>query len=85
MTSHTQSLNSAHSAITAKGTSDSLVPAAVVSAELGVVRRTLARWVDYPNLNFPKPLLIQGRWYFRRVELEAWKLNRARLSVGEHV
>jgi predicted DNA-binding transcriptional regulator AlpA len=57
----------------------------VVAAELGIVRRTLARWLEYPNLSFPKPVVIQGRWYFRRAEIEVWKLDRARLSVGELV
>ena len=69
----------------ARGNSETLVPAMVVAAELGIVRRTLARWLEYPNLGFPKPAVIQGRWYFRRAEIEAWKLDRARLSVGEPV
>ncbi|VTZ28462.1 conserved hypothetical protein [Methylocella tundrae] len=78
-----ESLSSAPSAILARENSEKLIPAMVIAAELGVVRRTLARWLEYPNLNFPKPHVINGRWYFRRAEVEAWKLGRARLSCGE--
>jgi hypothetical protein len=68
-------LTNAHSAILAKE-SEKLVPASVVAAEFGIVRRTLARWIEHPALGFPKPTAINGRWYFRRAELEAWKINR---------
>lgn len=77
--------SSTTAAIVARSNFETLVPATVVAAELGIVRRTLARWVDYPNLNFPKPIVIQGRWYFRRAELEAWKMDRARRSCVEAV
>ncbi|MEJ0092586.1 MAG: hypothetical protein WDN46_03880 [Methylocella sp.] len=80
-----ESLSSASSAILAKDNSEKLVPAMVVAAEFGIVRRTLARWLEYSDLNFPKPNVINGRWYFRRAEIEAWKLKRVRLSVSEAV
>jgi predicted DNA-binding transcriptional regulator AlpA len=85
MNAQLESLSSASSAIMAKESSEKLVPAMVVAAEFGIVRRTLARWLGYSDLNFPKPNVINGRWYFRRAEIEAWKLERARLSVLEAV
>jgi hypothetical protein len=50
-----------------------LVPAAQVAQEFGIVRRTLARWLEDDSLHFPKPEIIRGRWYFRRGKLDSWE------------
>jgi hypothetical protein len=51
-----------------------LVPDAQVRAELGGVSpMTLHRWDRDPSLGFPRPLIIRGRKYRLRQELEAFK------------
>jgi hypothetical protein len=51
-----------------------LVPDAQVRAELGGVSpMTLHRWDRDPSLGFPRPLIIHGRKYRLRQELEAFK------------
>jgi hypothetical protein len=55
-----------------------LIPAAIVAREFGVVRRTLARWLEDDILGFPKPEIIRTRWYFNRADLENWKPPRAK-------
>jgi hypothetical protein len=42
---------------------------------------TLARWDDDPNMNFPKPILINGRKHRRVCEIEAWLNGRALASL----
>jgi hypothetical protein len=63
------------------GAAGDLVPAGVITRELGIVRRTLARWVDDPKLDFPRPVIINGRWYFGRAQIEAWKVDRLHKSI----
>ncbi len=54
-----------------------LVPARVVRAELGGISdMTLWRWLRRPDLEFPEPVLISRRRYWRRQDLEAWKRSR---------
>ena len=53
-----------------------LVPAPTVATECHVTRRTVGRWLLDENLGFPAPVEINRRLYFRRSELEAWKLSR---------
>jgi predicted DNA-binding transcriptional regulator AlpA len=66
------------------GSSDErLVPAPAVAIELGVTRRTLGRWFVDPRLEFPKPAEINRRLYFRRAEIEEWKISRLRKSSAE--
>ena len=43
----------------------------------GIVPRTVDRWVKDPELNFPKPKMINGRRYWRLTELEQWERARA--------
>jgi len=51
-----------------------LVPARVVRAELGGISdMTLWRWLRRPDLNFPQPILIARRRYWRRADIDAWK------------
>jgi hypothetical protein len=54
-----------------------LVPASTVAKECNVTRRTIGRWILDQKIEFPEPAEINKRLYFRRPELEAWKLSRA--------
>jgi predicted DNA-binding transcriptional regulator AlpA len=54
-----------------------LVPAVTVASEFHTTRRTIGRWFVTPAMNFPQPISINSRLYFRRSEIEAWKLSRA--------
>lgn len=38
----------------------------------GVADMTLWRWVNDPDLNFPKPLYIAKRRYWKEAEILAW-------------
>ncbi len=58
-----------------------LIPAPTLASELGIARRTLARWWDDPKLGFPQPTRINRRLFFSRSAVEEWKaarLGRAR-------
>ncbi|SDF01947.1 helix-turn-helix transcriptional regulator [Rhodospira trueperi] len=51
-----------------------LVSARTVRAELGDISdMTLWRWLHRPDLNFPQPILIARRRYWRWADIEAWK------------
>ena len=41
-----------------------------------VVDRTIDRWVDDPKLDFPKPLKINNRRYWRLSEILEWEANQ---------
>jgi predicted DNA-binding transcriptional regulator AlpA len=47
-----------------------------VANEFNVTRRTVGRWMDDPALNFPQPMEINGRLYFRSSDIERWKVER---------
>jgi hypothetical protein len=54
-----------------------LVPATVLAREFAITRRTLARWREDPRLNFPQPIIINERWFFRRADIAAWQTLQA--------
>ena len=58
-----------------------LIPAGTVAAELHRTRRTIGRWILDPTLNFPAPVEINKRLYFRRPQLEDWKRERPAASL----
>ena len=41
-----------------------------------VCRRTLTRWTEQVGLNFPKPLRINGRRYWKVDEISQWEEAR---------
>jgi len=43
----------------------------------GVTDMTFWRWLNTPALDFPKPIKISGRNYWRESELAAWLDARA--------
>ncbi len=56
--------------------STTFVPARIVRAELGGISdMTLWRWLRRPDLQFPQPVVIARRRYWRRTDLEEWKRN----------
>lgn len=60
-----------------------LAPAPKVADQFGITRRTLSRWIIEPALEFPRPVEINKRLYFKQHEIDAWKLSRAVRSVKE--
>lgn len=63
--------------------SDDLLPAAAVLRRYKIVDRTLKRWLDNSSLAFPRPLVVNGRRYFKAGELEQWERDRAASSHRE--
>jgi hypothetical protein len=43
----------------------------------GVHVRSIERWEQNPEMNFPKPLVVNGRKYDNVPALEAWERMRA--------
>ena len=66
-------------AVTGRASTDEgpLLPARRVLERYSVVDRTLDRWLANPKLDFPRPLIVNSRRYFRMRELEAWERSRA--------
>ncbi len=57
---------------------EALLTAPQLAAELGVTRRTLGRWIGDRTLDFPQPTRINQRLYFSRIAVEEWKAARLR-------
>ena len=43
----------------------------------GIDTRSLFRWRNDPDLNFPTPMIVRDRTFFALDELEAWERLRA--------
>jgi predicted DNA-binding transcriptional regulator AlpA len=50
--------------------------------KMGVTTRSIDRWRNNPKLNFPSPVIINGRKYWSERELDLWLLSRANAFVG---
>ena len=48
------------------------MPARQIWERFGVTSRTLSRWLARDNLGFPRPMVVNGRRYWRLTEIEAW-------------
>ena len=48
-----------------------------VARELGVVPRTVNRWLDDASLDFPRPVIIKGRYFYNSREIEDWCARQA--------
>ena len=48
-----------------------------VSRRYGIDNRSLHRWRNDHNLNFPAAMIVHGRTFFALDELETWELSRA--------
>jgi hypothetical protein len=44
--------------------------------------KTIERWEKDQSLNFPRPMIINGRKFRRLRELEAWEIRRAALCTS---
>jgi predicted DNA-binding transcriptional regulator AlpA len=53
------------------------IPAPHLADELGISRRTLARWLRDIALGFPRPRIVNHRLYFERSAVDAWKTATA--------
>lgn len=62
--------------------SGSLIPASQACARYNIVTRTLGRWLQNDALDFPRPVVINGRRYFREKLLEEWEKNRVRAQAS---
>jgi predicted DNA-binding transcriptional regulator AlpA len=58
---------------------DGVDPDSTVAKLLGVHVKSLPRWDKKPELNFPKPIYINGRKYRRRSEIKEF-LRRAAVA-----
>jgi predicted DNA-binding transcriptional regulator AlpA len=56
--------------------SEGLVTLTEIAREFGISRRTLTEWLKDPELGFPEPMMIRGRGYVGRAELDAWKRSK---------
>lgn len=61
---------------------DSLLPARAVWTRYGVTDRTLARWLEDAKLDFPRPVLINARRYWREADLVEWERSRVSAKVA---
>jgi len=61
---------------------DAVDPDAKVAKQLGIHIKSLIRWDRRPELNFPKPLYINGRKYRRRREVQEF-LQRAAVAHAQ--
>ncbi|WP_373486911.1 helix-turn-helix transcriptional regulator [Blastomonas sp.] len=55
--------------------------AAVRDALGGVSDMTLWRWLNDPALNFPKPIYIARRRYWREADVSAWLDAQAEVAA----
>ena len=62
---------------------DRRLSAVMVAARYGVVVRTLDRWLDRPELNFPQPEVVNSRRYWWLNRLREWDRARIRQTIWE--
>ena len=53
------------------------LPAGQVRSRYGVSDMTLWRWLRNEQLNFPRPVTINKRRFWKLADLEAWEAARA--------
>lgn len=58
-------------------TDDQFLPQPKVQKRYGVGGMSIWRWVNDEDLEFPKPIQIGKRNYFKLSDLEAWERKRA--------
>jgi predicted DNA-binding transcriptional regulator AlpA len=65
------------------GTEDQFLPARRVRERYGsIANMTLWRWLQDADLNFPRPIRIGQRRYWRLSDLVAWEKSRCAKSVS---
>jgi predicted DNA-binding transcriptional regulator AlpA len=58
----------------------SLLRARKVQERYDIADRTLDRWLESKALNFPRPVIINKRRYWRIGELVAWERSRVKAA-----
>jgi hypothetical protein len=51
----------------------SRLPVRFVATRYGVCLKTISRWSEDVDMQFPRPLYLRGRRYFRGADLLAWE------------
>jgi predicted DNA-binding transcriptional regulator AlpA len=59
---------------------DRLVGARQLQIRYGVSDMSIWRWLNDQSLNFPKPIYIRRRRFWKLAELEAWERARSASS-----
>ena len=59
-----------------ENTSNSMIPAVAVRARYKISNMTLWRWLENQKLEFPRPISINGRRFWRLEELLGWEKSR---------
>jgi len=68
--------------MSANQTSGRKLPRRKTCDRYGVCDRTITRWERDPDLNFPKPTIINGRKYDDEDQLTAWDRANAARKAG---
>jgi hypothetical protein len=70
----------------AKTMAKQLIPQSKVAARYNVHSETIKTWVRRrPDLGFPQPVVINGRYYFDVAQLDAFDAMRMRKPDGAHL
>lgn len=56
---------------------------AQVLARFGISKPTLYRWMNDPDLRFPKPLRIKRRYYFPESAIAVWEMEHGKIPGQE--
>jgi len=65
------------------GPASDFVPGPAVAKRYGVTPMTFYRWLDNPDLAFPRPLYIGRFRYWRQSELIEWERSRPRSALSK--
>jgi predicted DNA-binding transcriptional regulator AlpA len=61
---------------------EDLLPAVKVSSRYGVSSMTVWRWEKDSALNFPQPIRINGRRYWRIADLQAFEARQSEMEAA---
>lgn len=61
---------------------DTRLSASAVCGRYGICSRTLRRWMRQNELGFPRPMILNGRYYFSAREIIVWERTRVALNEG---
>ncbi len=61
---------------------DELLPAALTRKRYGISDMTLWRWENDSALNFPQPIRINGRRYWRIADLQAFEARQSEMEAA---
>ncbi len=52
-----------------------------VKARYQISEMTMWRWEKNPDLNFPQPMVVGRRKYFKEEDLTAWERDRVKVTA----